>query len=99
MGFKDHALGVIREHQHELTRLGVVHASIFGSVARGNDRPDSDVDVVVEVDPAVVRGLFALGRIQVSLEEWMGRPVDVARRDRLREGVAREVEQEAVHAF
>jgi predicted nucleotidyltransferase len=35
----------------ELRRRGVRHLAVFGSVARGNDQPDSDVDVAVEVEP------------------------------------------------
>lgn len=99
MNFREQAIQTIRTRQAELAQMGVIHAAIFGSVARGDDRPDSDVDVMVEVDPAKVRSIFQLGEIQQSLEGWIGRSVDVARRDRLRPGVAIEVEREAVHAF
>lgn len=95
----DHVVGVLRARQAALGRMGVRHAAVFGSVARGDNRQDSDVDVMVEVDPARVTTIFDLGEIQQSLEEWLGRPVDVARRDRLRLAVAAEAEQEAVRAF
>jgi predicted nucleotidyltransferase len=99
MTIRHYAIEIIRDHQRDLANLGVLHAAIFGSVARGEDRENSDVDIMVEVDPAVVSGIFALGRIQSRLETWMGRPVDVARRDRLRPGVATEAERDAVYAF
>lgn len=95
----DHVIGVLHAQQSELTRMGVRHAAVFGSVARGENRVDSDVDVLIEVDPTRVSTIFDIGEIQQSLEEWVGRPVDVARRDRLRPNVAAEVEREAVHAF
>jgi uncharacterized protein len=95
----DHVVGVLRAQQAVLARMSVLHAAVFGSVARGDNRDDSDVDVMVEVDPAKVATIFDLGEVQQSLEEWLGRPVDVARRDRLRPHVAAEAEQEAVNAF
>jgi predicted nucleotidyltransferase len=43
-------LHTLREHEAELRALGVRHASIFGSVARGDMHEDSDVDVLVDLD-------------------------------------------------
>ncbi len=56
---------------------GITRIGIFGSVARGEHTPDSDVDVLVE---APVLGLFSMGSIKGSLEELFGRPVDVVRK-------------------
>ena len=99
MTVRDRAISAIREHQAELESIGVVHAALFGSVARGEDRPDSDIDVMVDVDPATVRSIIAMGRIQARLERIMGCTVDVARRGALRSCVAVEAERDAVHAF
>jgi len=96
---REEVIETLRARQDDLMRMGVVHAAVFGSVARGDDRSDSDVDVMVDVDPVKVRGIFALGRIQTLLEEWIGRPVDLARRDRLRPGAATEAAQDGIHAF
>ncbi|MFH0878400.1 MAG: nucleotidyltransferase domain-containing protein, partial [Lentisphaerota bacterium] len=41
-------ISLIRKHRAQLTELGVKSLSIFGSVARGEERPDSDVDILVE---------------------------------------------------
>jgi hypothetical protein len=95
----DHIVGVLRSRQSALNHMGVRHAAVFGSVARGDENEGSDVDVVVEVDPAKVTTIFDIGEIQQSLEEWVGRSVDLARKDRLRPTVAFEVTQEAVDAF
>lgn len=99
MSSRDTVIQTLRAHQQELERLGVVHAAIFGSVARGDDRPDSDVDVMVDVDPTRVRSIISLGRIQSRLEKVVGRRVDLAQRGRLRPHVAVEAERDAVHAF
>jgi predicted nucleotidyltransferase len=61
-----------------LRRRGVVRASIFGSVARGEERPESDVDFLVEFEPG--RTLFDLAGLCLDLEEELGRPVDVVTR-------------------
>ncbi len=92
-------LATLNRHQAELRQMGVLHAAVFGSVARGDDRVGSDVDIVIDVDTTHVRSLFALGGIQQYLEEWIGRPVDVARRDRLRRGVAEAVIRDGVVVF
>lgn len=48
---------------------------VFGSAARGDARPDSDVDILVEPCPGL--SLFKLGAVQLSLEEVLRRPVDL----------------------
>jgi predicted nucleotidyltransferase len=97
--YRDEAIRTIRAHQYDLTEMGVTHAAIFGSVARGSDKPDSDVDVMIEVDPTKVRSIMDMGRIQSRLSSWLGRSVDVARRNGLRPHVAEDAERDAVHAF
>ena len=92
-------LRTLRAHRTDLERMGVVHAAIFGSVARGEDLPDSDIDILVEVNPSVVSSIFAYGGIQQALEDWIGRPVDLVGKDRLRPGVAAEAERDQILAF
>jgi predicted nucleotidyltransferase len=99
MIFRDEAIARLRAHRQQLEAVGVRHAAIFGSVARGDNRPDSDVDVLVDVDAGRVRSLFDLARIQSHVEEIVGGQVDVARRDRLRPHVAAEAERDAIYAF
>ena len=50
---------------------------MYGSVARGEAVADSDVDLVVELDPKAHIGLFALGALERRLTELVGRPVDL----------------------
>jgi hypothetical protein len=92
-------LKTLRAHRADLERMGVVHAAIFGSVARGEAASNSDVDILVEIDPAAVDTLFGYAEIQQAIEEWIGRPIDVARKDRLRPGVAAEAERDQIVAF
>lgn len=62
-------------HRQELADRGVKSLALFGSVARDEAGPDSDIDVLVELDrPA---GYFALARLQRYLESLLGHPVDI----------------------
>jgi predicted nucleotidyltransferase len=68
--------------REELARLGVARLMVFGSVARGEAGPDSDVDVLVDFDRPV--GLFAFAGLKRRLEEIVGRRVDLVTRGGLR---------------
>ena len=56
--------------EHDVLRL-----QIFGSVARGEERPDSDLDLIVDFENPI--GFLALLRLERSLAELFGRPVDL----------------------
>jgi predicted nucleotidyltransferase len=64
-----------------LRRLGVRRASVFGSLARGEGDEESDVDLLVELEPG--RSLLDLAELKVELEEVLGRMVDVITYDSL----------------
>ena len=53
------------------------HLSLFGSRVRGDNRPDSDYDFLVEFDPTARISLFDFARAQVELEELIGEKVDL----------------------
>ncbi len=55
----------------------VVRAWLFGSFARGEEQPDSDVDLLVEFDHSSPIGLFAYARIWREIEERLGKKVDL----------------------
>jgi uncharacterized protein len=56
-------------------KYGAHNVRIFGSVARGEARPDSDIDFLVELEPG--RSLFDLGGLVYELQELLGVDVDV----------------------
>ena len=92
-------LASLRAHEVELRARGVVHVAVFGSVVRSENRPDSDVDLFVDLTPDVAGDFFAYAGIAADLEQIVGRDVDVARRDRLRPHVRPSAEAQAVYAF
>ncbi len=66
-------------------RHGARNVRVFGSVAAGRDTPESDVDLLVDVDDTV--GLMKLSALQLELEEVLGRAVDVVPERSLRPDV------------
>lgn len=93
------AVTALRAHRLDLARLGVQHAAVFGSVARGEDTAASDLDIVIETDPAKVRSLITYGSIQQYLEEWLHESVDVSERRRLPTHIADAAAREQLIAF
>lgn len=81
-------------HRDELRELGVRSLFLFGSVARGEERPGSDVDLLVEFDRPT--GLFGLIRLQHRLEEILGCAVDLGTPESLRPRIRDAVRGEAV---
>ena len=79
-----------------LQRYGVATISIFGSVARGEARPDSDVDVLVEFSRPI--GLFSVLRLERELEGFLGHRVDVVTPAGLRPQLRDQILEEAVRA-
>ena len=65
-------------------RWRIRELAVFGSAARGELRPDSDIDVMVEFEPEAQLGLLQLVRIKHELEDAIGRPVDVIEKGTIR---------------
>ncbi|MBW4618143.1 MAG: nucleotidyltransferase family protein [Cyanosarcina radialis HA8281-LM2] len=90
-------LGILEIHREPLQALGVKSLDLFGSVARDEAHPDSDVDLLVEF--AIEATLFDLFRVQHYLEEILGCQVDLGTRAALRQHLRQPVLQEAIRAF
>lgn len=86
------------EKRDEILRLAARHGArnvrVFGSVARGEATVDSDIDLLVELEPG--RTLFDLGRLIMDLGDMLGRKVDVVEADSLHWYIRDRVLREAV---
>jgi len=89
-------LEALAAHHEEFSEFDVATLAIFGSVARGEERPDSDVDILVEFKRPV--GLFLFVRLQRRLEAIVGRRVDLVTLDAVRPEFRDRVEAEALRA-
>jgi uncharacterized protein len=70
-------IAALRAHEAELRQAGILHAALFGSLARGEALPASDIDLVVDLDPAARIGLIRLAGLERRLTEILGYPVDL----------------------
>jgi uncharacterized protein len=91
---RDQVVAILQAHWADLSRLGVISLRLFGSVARDEARPGSDVDVLVDLGgPA---GFDQYMDLLLFLEDLLGVNVDLVTVRGLREEVRPEVEREAI---
>lgn len=92
---KSEVLALLREHKVAMAeRFGVVELALFGSTARDEAGPDSDVDILVSFDrPTDPDCYFG---VQFYIEDLLGRPVDLVTDKALRTELRPYVEAEAV---
>jgi predicted nucleotidyltransferase len=88
---------LLQDRREDILRIAAQHGAhnvrVFGSVARGEARPDSDVDLLVELEPG--RSLLDLGGLLMDLQTLLGRKVDVVTDKGLRDRIRTRVLQEA----
>ena len=89
----------LRQNEAALRARGVSHAALFGSRARGDNRPDSDIDIMIEVDPAAGIGVYEYVALKDYIAALFDRPVDVVSREGLKPYVKPAVTTDAIYAF
>ena len=89
---------LIRERRQSIIAAGRCHGAsnlrVFGSVARGEDRPDSDVDMLVDLQPSV--SLIGLGKLEEELSRILEHDVDVVPASGLKPSVREQIFAEAI---
>ena len=89
----------LRENEPALRARGVSHAALFGSRARGDNRPDSDIDIMVEFDPAAHVTVFNYVGLKEYIASLFDGPVDVVSREGLKPYVRPAATTDAIYAF
>ena len=89
----------LRQNEAALRARGVSHAALFGSCARGDNRPDSDIDIMIEVDPAAGIGVYEYVALKDYIAALFDGPVDVVSREWLKPYVKPAVTTDAIYAF
>jgi predicted nucleotidyltransferase len=88
----------LRQHRPQIIELarrrGINGVRVFGSIARGEARENSDVDLLVQVEPG--RSILAVGGFLDEVSELLGRPVHVLTAGSLRGAASKRVLDEAV---
>ena len=95
---REQVITVLRSHEAELHRAGVAQLYLFGSVARGQARPDSDVDLFFDTDNPRF-SLIELVEVQEQVKEILGTESDVMTRASLHPMLRSRIEAEALRVF
>ena len=91
---RDEIIEKLKEREADLRAQGVAHAALFGSIARGEDRPDSD-----HLDPTIVVTTVDYAGVKDFIADMFDRPVDVVSRESLKTRVRPQATADAIYAF
>jgi hypothetical protein len=92
-------VATLRRHERVLHARGVAHAAVFGSVARGENRPDSDLDILIDIDPEAHVTVFDYVGLKDYISSLFDVPVDVIDREAVKPDLRGPVARDTVHAF
>ena len=92
-------LDVLRRLEPELRAKGVRHAGLFGSTARGEAGPDSDIDIMIDLDPDLPISVYGYVGIKLFIEDSFEGPVDVVNRNSLKPHVKPNAIADLIDAF
>ena len=81
---RDETIEKLKTHAEELRSRGVTRLCLFGSVLRNESTPDSDVDLLVDLDPDQRMSLIDFAELRLRLGDILGHEVDLVRRDGLK---------------
>ena len=95
---REELLTVLRAHAGEFADYAVQSLYLFGSAARNETRPDSDVDSLVQFRPYARVGLFHCARLRRRLSELVHAPVDLVLADALHAALRENIMRDAVRA-
>ena len=100
---RDEILAKLRAHEPELRAAGIASLSLIGSAARGENRAESDVDIIVRLADDPGRGGFAyfglLDALSRRLQMILGRPVDLLAEPVCKKQLRRQIEKDRMLAF
>ncbi len=86
-------------HEAELRARGVTSLALFGSIARGDGGARSDVNLLVQIDPAQAFSLVDLAGLKRYLSDLVGRSADVTIKDNLRPFLRDAILEDCVPVF
>ena len=96
---RDDVIAALRGSESELRAAGIIRLSLFGSMARGDHGPGSDVDLLAAFDATRRISLLDVAGIERKISQMLGRSVELVEEGTLKPRVQANIEAEAVRAF
>jgi len=96
---RERILGILREHEPELKAAGVLHLRLFGSVARGDNTPASDVDLLFDCSDAKPETLLRVYGLEDRVTDILGLPAHLSSAKYMKPRIRERVLEEALVAF
>ncbi|HEY1219275.1 MAG TPA: nucleotidyltransferase family protein [Bryobacteraceae bacterium] len=96
---REEIIARLREHEAALRTRGVAHAALFGSRARGDHRPESDTDIMIEFDPEARITVFDYAGLKSYIAALFDGPVDVVNRNGLKPYIKPAATGDTIYAF
>jgi uncharacterized protein len=93
------ALATLRRYEADLRARGIRHAGVFGSVARGDNRSDSDLDIIIDIEPTAHVTLFDYVGLKEYIAGLFEGAVDVVSRESLKPHIRPAVTADTIYAF
>ena len=93
---RDQVLKILKQHQEELTEIGVKSLAVFGSVARGEANSKSDLDILIDLNQPMVT-FDGYMDVKIYLEDLLGVTVDLVIAEKLHPRIKPFVNQDAVY--
>ena len=96
---RDEIIKRLKEREADLRAHGVTHAALFGSRARGDNGPDSDIDIMIDIEPEAHVSVYDYVGLKDYIASLFEGPVDVVNREGLKSYVRPAATADAVYAF
>jgi predicted nucleotidyltransferase len=93
------AIETLRRSERALRERGILHAALFGSVARGSNDANSDIDIMIVIDPDVRMTVFDYVDLKGYIGSLFDEPVDVVNREGLKTYVRPAAMADVIYAF
>lgn len=96
---KESVIETLRRHEPELRAAGIVHLRLFGSVARGEESAEWNIDLMADLDRSMRLSLVSMVHLENRLSDLLGVRVDLAPAGSMKDTVRARAVREAIYAF
>ena len=96
---RQNVIDTLKAHEADLRARGVRHAALFGSIAREAAGPESDIDIMIDLEPGVIGDIYSYVGLKTFIAGLFPMRVDVVNRKALKPYLRPAAEAESVDAF